>query len=359
MAILVSSWFGRLKSSMLGQTLDPRHSNHIPAAPVAAPRHQVPPEALAAHTAWVKRLKEIVEEGQSVSSYVLKMKSYIDNLERLGHPVSLNLAVGKVQKNKHKKPHKAAKGNQGIGKTKLVYEPEYKPAYAPKPKIPPPPKKDNPAKDAIYHQCSEVGRWRRNCHVYLAELLKKKKSSQRASNSGIFTIELYSFPNTSWVNDTGCGAHICITTHGLMGSRTWAMVIVQQSKLLENITARESLKDLEIIQEEDTQASINTSSHDDEYDQEIDEPQSDINPIHNKVWDLVDLPPNGKTVGTKWLFKKKTNMNGAVHTFKARLVAKGFTQTYGVDFEETFSHVAYIRAIRILVAIAALYDYEI
>ncbi|GKD21854.1 hypothetical protein Tco_1223557, partial [Tanacetum coccineum] len=31
------------------------------------------------------------EEGQSVSSYVLKMKGYIDNLERLGHPVSLNL----------------------------------------------------------------------------------------------------------------------------------------------------------------------------------------------------------------------------------------------------------------------------
>ncbi|GJX42517.1 hypothetical protein Tco_0257507 [Tanacetum coccineum] len=48
---------------------------------------------------------------------------------------------------------------------------------------------------------------------------KKKKLSQGASTSGIFTIELYSFPSTSWVYDTGCGTHICITTQGLRGSR--------------------------------------------------------------------------------------------------------------------------------------------
>ncbi|GJX17413.1 retrotransposon protein, putative, ty1-copia subclass [Tanacetum coccineum] len=52
-------------------------------------------------------------------------------------------------------------------------------------------------------------------------------------------------------------------------------------------------------------------------------------------------------------------MDGAVHTFKSRLVAKGFTQTYGVDYEETFSLVADIRAIRILIAIVAFYDYKI
>ncbi|GKC63812.1 retrotransposon protein, putative, ty1-copia subclass [Tanacetum coccineum] len=79
----------------------------------------------------------------------------------------------------------------------------------------------------------------------------------------------------------------------------------------------------------------------------------------NKVWELVVLPPNGKTIGSKWLFKKKTGMDEAVHTYKARLVVKGHTQTYGVDYEETFSPVADIRAIRILIAIAAYYDYEI
>ncbi|GJS91621.1 retrotransposon protein, putative, ty1-copia subclass [Tanacetum coccineum] len=77
------------------------------------------------------------------------------------------------------------------------------------------------------------------------------------------------------------------------------------------------------------------------------------------VWELVELSPNAKSVGHKWLFKKKTDMEGAVHTFKSRLVAKGFTQTYEVDYEETFSPVANIRAIRILIAIAAFYDYEI
>ncbi|GJY46482.1 retrotransposon protein, putative, ty1-copia subclass [Tanacetum coccineum] len=56
---------------------------------------------------------------------------------------------------------------------------------------------------------------------------------------------------------------------------------------------------------------------------------------------------------------KKTNMDGDVHTKKARRVAVGFTQTYGFDYEETFSPVADIRAIRILIAIAAYYDYEI
>ncbi|GKE73351.1 zinc finger, CCHC-type containing protein, partial [Tanacetum coccineum] len=189
----------------------------IPAIPVpTVAGQQVPPEILAAHAAWVKGQKEIIElktlfaqqaeqellqtvrefhackqeEGQSVSSYVLKMKGYIDNLERLGHPVSLSLASKKgpeKKKNKNKKPQLAAKGNyKGKGKSKL--------AYAPKPKIPSPPKKEDAAKDSVYHHCGDTGHWKRNCPQYLSELLKNKKLSQGASTSGIFTIELFTFP---------------------------------------------------------------------------------------------------------------------------------------------------------------------
>ncbi|GKB21018.1 retrotransposon protein, putative, ty1-copia subclass, partial [Tanacetum coccineum] len=79
----------------------------------------------------------------------------------------------------------------------------------------------------------------------------------------------------------------------------------------------------------------------------------------NKFWIEVDPPPNAKIVRSKWLFKKKTNIDGKVHTYKARLVAKGSTQTYRIDYEETFSPATDIRAIRILIAIAAYYNYEI
>ena len=52
-------------------------------------------------------------------------------------------------------------------------------------------------------------------------------------------------------------------------------------------------------------------------------------------------------------------MEGNVITYKARLVAKGYCQKLGVDYDETFSPVAMLKSIRILLAIATHYDYEI
>ena len=52
-------------------------------------------------------------------------------------------------------------------------------------------------------------------------------------------------------------------------------------------------------------------------------------------------------------------MDGKVHTYKAKLVAKGFKQTHGIDYDETFSPLAMLKSIRILIAIAAYHDYEI
>nr|GEY68410.1 retrotransposon protein, putative, Ty1-copia subclass [Tanacetum cinerariifolium] len=631
------------------------------------------------------------EEGQSVSSYALKMKGYIDNLEHLGYPITLGLGVsliliglrkefdgfvqnynmhslgktinelhatlklheqtlpknnapalhairaGKVQKvNKHKKSQTqmAARG-QNHRKVK------HKQAYTPKPKIPPPPKKEDPAKDSICHECGEIGHWKRNCPQYLAELLKKKKNAALgAGGSGIFglrasrklkpgALSLYvgngqreaveaigafhlCFPSgleivlnnchyapsitrgvisvsrlyedgfinrfvnntiqvsrnntvyfsaiprdgifeidlsNSYTNESSIYAvsnkrakldldyallwhcrlgHIskkrikklqhdglldssdlnafekCVSCmSGKMARKPYTHQVEMAKDLLRlihtdvcspfkimlrqgasyfvtftddfgrygyvyllkhkhevfetfkvfqkkvenqlgktirslrldrggeipkglvsqnveflknsilNQKASGSLEDLEIIQEEDTHPSIDTSLNHEEDDLEIDEPQSDIVPIrrstrtrhapdrmclsidaeehelgdlgepanckaalldtesekwinvmnvemqsmkNNDVWVLVGLPPNGKTIGSKWLFKKKTDIDGIVHTYKARLVAKGYTQTLGIDYEETFSPVTDIRAIRTLIAIATYYD---
>eukprot|EP00253_Pinus_taeda_P007582 PITA_07582 len=57
----------------------------------------------------------------------------------------------------------------------------------------------------------------------------------------------------------------------------------------------------------------------------------------NESWDLVELPAGKKPIGSKWVFKKKTNAEGKVEKYKARLVAKGYSQVSGIDFGDIFS----------------------
>ncbi|GJX04738.1 retrotransposon protein, putative, ty1-copia subclass [Tanacetum coccineum] len=502
------------------------------------------------------------EEGQLVSSYLLKMKSYLDTLERLRYAIpnepSVSLILNSLNKdydqfvqnyNMHnmgktidelhamlKLHEKGAKGKDK-GKNKL--------SYAPKPKIPPPPKRDNPAKDSVCHHCKEVVYWRRNCSSYQAKL-KKRKNASVASTSGIFTIELYACPNKTWVYDTGCATHICNTLHGLRESRklkhgalslymgngmraaveaigsfdfilpsgliivldnchfahSVTMGVVSISRLVNNgyihtftnygisvskdnvfyfnaipcdgiyeidlrnlypnviymfnvsnKRAKHALKSSylwhchlghinkkhmdklhrdEILQPTHDESLEKCKScisgkmarkpfphqverakdllgliHTDvcgplelcqervlvtssplhtilvvmvisaripqaldrygfyvdveeyelgdlneppnykaalsylEFDKWIEAMNTEMQSMKdNQVWGLVDLPPNGRTVESKWLFKKKTDMDGNVHTFKARLVAKGSTQTYGVDYGETFCRIS-------------------
>ncbi|KAM2202178.1 hypothetical protein ACFX1X_001031 [Malus domestica] len=73
----------------------------------------------------------------------------------------------------------------------------------------------------------------------------------------------------------------------------------------------------------------------------------------NDTWELVKLPPGGKTIGVKWVFKTKLKENGEVDKYKARLVAKGYCQQYGIDYAEVFAPVARLDTIRVVISLAA------
>ena len=79
----------------------------------------------------------------------------------------------------------------------------------------------------------------------------------------------------------------------------------------------------------------------------------------NKVWTLIDLPDDRRANENKWIFKRKTDANSSVTIYKARLAEKGFHKVQGVDYDEIFSLVAMLKSVRIMLAIATFYDYEI
>ncbi|GKB92658.1 retrotransposon protein, putative, ty1-copia subclass [Tanacetum coccineum] len=187
------------------------------------------------------------EEDKPADAYVLKMKGYVEQLEHLGYVLSQDLSVGLIlngltsdfarfvsiyslhnmgkmigelhamlieyEKGLPKKAEirqvmmikdgKIQKANKKLlkakGKAKANGKGKDKQVYITKPKNPKPSAKEHPAKDDTCHHCKEVGHWKRNYPVYLTELLKKKKQLDTASSTSIFTIELFSFLNKSWV----------------------------------------------------------------------------------------------------------------------------------------------------------------
>jgi hypothetical protein len=71
------------------------------------------------------------------------------------------------------------------------------------------------------------------------------------------------------------------------------------------------------------------------------------------TWELVKRPVDKPVIKNKWVFDVKTNEIGEIIRYKARLVAKGFTQTYGVDYNETFAPVLRAELLRYLLCYAA------
>ncbi|GJV25687.1 retrotransposon protein, putative, ty1-copia subclass [Tanacetum coccineum] len=267
------------------------------------------------------------------------------------------------------------------------------------------------AKDDTCHHCKEVGRYKRNCPAYIAELLKKKKQVGSASSSGWLLKSTYdeSFENVNLVfsgkmtkkpfpysnerakdllgiihtdgvictvdmvggsgnESCDCGApKIRWLLHGgddvLEGDERWCSMRVAEGRGDEEVEEKiaEFFEKKLYSKSWESQGSLKKFKmkihppSENHYEISIvvagiEPPPRKIfrfvvdrcyecrNTIHDGQYGVgpVDLSPGCRTVRSKLIFKKKTDVDGTVHTYKARLVAKGYTQLYGVNYEETF-----------------------
>ena len=88
--------------------------------------------------------------------------------------------------------------------------------------------------------------------------------------------------------------------------------------------------------------------------------QEELNQFkRSEVCDLAPRPDGTNVIGTKWIYKNKSDENGTVTRNKARLVAQGYTQVEGLDFDETFAPVARLESIRLLLGVTCILKFKL
>lgn len=75
------------------------------------------------------------------------------------------------------------------------------------------------------------------------------------------------------------------------------------------------------------------------------------------MWGIVELPRGTKHIGCKWVFMVKYKADGSLETYKVRLIAKEYTQTYGVDYQETFAPMTTMNTVRILLSLVTIFNW--
>nr|GEZ23189.1 zinc finger, CCHC-type [Tanacetum cinerariifolium] len=97
-------------------------------------------------------------------------------------------------------------------------------------------------------------------------------------------------------------------------------------------------------------ASRNSAFLKDAIDDEID------SLVSNNTWELLNLPPGSKAIGCRWVFRIKYHIDGSIQTFKATLVIQVFSQIQGIDYFDAYAPVARITLIRLIFALASIYN---
>ncbi|KAK1652551.1 hypothetical protein QYE76_070356, partial [Lolium multiflorum] len=275
--------------------------------------------------------------------------------------------------------------------------------------MPPVKPKNGPKPDAECYYCKEKGHWKRNCSKYLADLksglVKKKKeemwntftidtagnTTTKRSEGKIFVakngtflekefltkevtgrkVELHEITESSFVDQSSAVPEVV----PVLPTPTTEEANDNDHETSNEITTepRRSTRERATPDWYDPCLNVMIVDNNDEdpatYEEAMMSPdsnkrqeamKSEMGSMYdNKVWTLVDLPDSRKAVENKWIFKRKIYADGIITVYKARLVAKGFRQIQGVDYDETFSPVAKLKSVRILLAIAAFFDYEI